>query len=118
MDARQIGQLAEELAVSYLKKKAYQIIAQNYRIGKSEIDIIAKKRQLLVFIEVKYRNSTNFGFPEEFVSQNQKQKYYQAADLYQELEPHGELGNYLLRFDIISITKSDDFIIHHLEDAF
>ena len=72
---KQTGDLGEKLALDYLKKKKYKILETNYRYSrKGEIDIIAKDKKTkdLVFIEVKTRRDSRFGWPE--VSVNQKKR--------------------------------------------
>ena len=64
---QQFGALAEKLAATFLQKKGFTILEHNYRYQKAEIDIIAKKNNLLVFVEVKARSGGDFGYPETFV---------------------------------------------------
>ena len=61
------GQIAEQKASAYLKKKGYTILEQNYRYRKAEIDIIAIQDDFIV-VEVKARSSSFFGSPESFVT--------------------------------------------------
>ena len=77
--AQQMGQEAEDYAIRFLRKKGFTIKARNYRYQQAEIDIIAKKRRLLVFIEVKARSNDRFGDPETFVSARQKALIRAAA---------------------------------------
>ena len=58
-----LGKRGEQLAVSFLEKKGYQILATNWRHRRAEIDIIAMDEDVLVFVEVKTRNNNNFGEP-------------------------------------------------------
>ena len=60
---QEIGKKGETVAVRYLKKQGYRIIEQNYRSKAGEIDIIAREKQSLVFVEVKTRSSRSFGSP-------------------------------------------------------
>ncbi len=64
------GQIAEQRAVTYLKKTGYEIVEQNYRYRKAEIDIIARKDNFIIVVEVKARASSYYGAPESFVNQN------------------------------------------------
>ncbi len=112
---KEIGNKGEELAVEYLIKHNYQILEKNWRHKHLEVDIIAKKESILCIIEVKYRSYNTYGEPEVFVNK-QKQKFLiEAANQY--------INKYNLneevRFDIISITKSQNgFSVKHIEDAF
>ena len=63
-----VGNLGEYLACQYLKKLGYKILDRNYRIRGGEIDIVAQDRDYLVFIEVKTRNSSEYGLPSESIT--------------------------------------------------
>lgn len=111
-----LGRKGEELAKLYLEEKGYEILDENWVYGKSEIDIIAYKNGLMVFVEVKSRTSTAFGQPEDFV-QKAKQKQMELASLqYIEIMNHQNE----IRFDIIAITfkKDNTYNLNHIEDAF
>lgn len=62
-----VGMIGEELAVRYLKKKGFKILSKNYRAGRTEIDIIAQKKDKIHFVEVKTRLNTKKGMPYEAV---------------------------------------------------
>lgn len=107
-----IGKEGELLAQKYLLSKNYEIIFSNWRYKRSEVDLIAKDNNMIVFIEVKTRTNLTFGYPENFVTPNKIKKLQEAADAYIELfNWEGEL-----RFDIISIDGNN--VIEHFEDAF
>lgn len=111
-----LGRSGEELASSYLQAKGYEILARNYRFRRAEVDIIAQLGKLLVFIEVKTRNSDKHGYPEEFVSARKIELFLMAADEYI-FRHHWQHD---IRFDILSVTATPagQFTIHHVEDAF
>ena len=70
-----IGKKYEEEAVNYLKILKYKIIEQNFKLLPiGEIDIIAKDKNTLVFVEVKYRKTKDFGIPAEFVTKSKQKK--------------------------------------------
>ena len=110
------GAAGEQLAAQYLEQKGYIILTRNYRYKKAEVDLIARKENQLVFVEVKTRRAQNFGYPEESVTAKKESLFLQAA------EEYIFQTNWLhdIRFDIISITISaaDTYYIHHIEDAF
>jgi len=62
-----LGKKGEQLAAEFLISKGYKIVARNFRFQKAEVDIIARKNNVLAIIEVKTRSSSNFGDPQEFV---------------------------------------------------
>lgn len=109
------GKRGEAMAEIELRQKGYKILERNYRHGKSEIDLIATGEGLMVFIEVKTRSSSSFGYPEDFVSKNQQQAIIRAANHY--VEEYGWKGD--IRFDIVAIVvKQTTMQIEHLKDAF
>lgn len=111
----QLGAKGELLATHLLRKKGYSILAQNWRSGKNELDIVAKTGETLAFVEVKTRSTDFFGDPIEAVSPSKQKRIIQAANDY--LEQH-QL-NLEARFDIISIvSNSKETHVEHIEDAF
>ncbi|MCL4118782.1 UNVERIFIED_CONTAM: hypothetical protein GTU68_015941 [Idotea baltica] len=111
-----IGVRGEEEAEKYLVERDYEVLEQNWRSGKAEIDIIARKEGVLIFIEVKTRTNTIFGQPEDFVDRKKVKFLTSAAgDYMREIKHEWEV-----RFDIISVVIGDKkhTIIKHIEDAF
>lgn len=111
----ELGKLGEELAVEHLQKEDYEILETNWVFQKAEIDIIAKKGEIIAVIEVKTRSSIDFGLPQDFVKPKKIQLLVKAINEY-------IISNNLeaeVRFDIISIYKNENnFEIEHLIDAF
>lgn len=110
------GKEGEEAAVQFLKNLGYTILEINWRFKKYEIDIIATKNNIIVFIEVKARSSNAFGEPEWFVNKTKQKFLITAANQYihqKEIEKES-------RFDIISvlIDNNNTSTVKHLEDAF
>ena len=109
------GKLGEELAVNYLIGKGYEILERNWRNIHKEIDIIAKDGKDLVIVEVKTRQSDEYGDPDVAVTKKKQRMLIAAANAY-------ITRNNLdieTRFDIISIVFKDDApVIEHIEDAF
>lgn len=112
--AQNTGQSGEDLAAHFLEKKGYRIIERNYRYRRAEIDLIAQKEQLLVFVEVKTRGNNSFGNPEDFVGSRKAAMIVEAADHY--IHQHNWQSN--IRFDIIAILTRPHLDIQHMEDAF
>ncbi|HLF52522.1 YraN family protein [Flavobacterium sp.] len=110
-----LGKLGEELAVEFLQKNGYTIVETNWTFQKAEIDIIAKKANILAVVEVKTRSSIDFGLPQDFVKPKKIQLLVKAINEYvisNDLEVE-------VRFDIIAIYKNEkQFKIEHLTDAF
>lgn len=105
------GKLYENKAKTFLQAQGYEIIAQNYRFGKGEIDLIAQKGNWLIFVEVRYRQNTAFGFPEQTISAKKKQLLRQTAENF--IFEQNWQGN--IRFDIIAISGNEQ--IEHFQDC-
>jgi putative endonuclease len=111
---KELGQEGEQMAVDYLKKKGWIIHKTNYRYSRSEIDLIASKNSLLIFVEVKARTNTSFGMPADFVDEKKAENIMKGANYY--IRDINWQGN--VRFDIISIIKKEHMELQHIEDAF
>jgi len=83
-----------------LKRKGYKIIERNYRSRSGEIDIIARDKKDLVFIEVKTRRSTDFGLPQEAVSYSKRRRLTRIALGYL---AQRKLRDVNCRFDVVDI---------------
>ena len=115
MNNKIFGDQGELIAINHLIDKGYEILESNWRVGRLEVDIIAMDDDTLVFIEVKTRNTSYFGFPENAVN-NKKQRFLtNAANAYIHQR---NLANEN-RFDIMSIIiENDQFELEHIKDAF
>lgn len=111
----EFGKQGEDKAAKLLESKGFEILERNKQVGGHEVDIIARKGNLLVIAEVKTRSYATLGEPEEFVSKKQRQNLVKAANAY-------VVNNKMdveVRFDIISIVKNQyQSRVHHIEDAF
>jgi len=74
MTSTSVGKLGENIAREYLKNKGYNIIEQNYRTKYAEIDLVAKKDNILAFIEVRTKTGEQFGTPEETINMDKKRR--------------------------------------------
>ena len=111
----ELGKQGENLAVDFLLKKGYKIVARNFRYLKAEVDIIARKDNVLAVIEVKTRSTPDFGDPQNFVKQKQINSLVKAIDYF--VNEHNL--NVDVRFDIVAIIQNKvGTRIEHLEDAF
>ncbi len=109
------GKQAEEIAANYLIKNNYQLLDKNYRRGKSEVDLIVKKADFIIFVEVKSLKNKNGIHPEQQVSKEKINMVHAAANVYQ--YENNWRGN--IQFDIIAITFfTKHFEIEHFKDAF
>ena len=111
----ELGKHGEELAVQYLTEKGYEILECNWRNIHKEIDIIAKKDNVLVVVEVKTRQSEEYGEPDIAVTRQKQTRLISAANAYL-FQSKLDINT---RFDIISIVMKDGKpLIDHIEDAF
>jgi len=110
-----LGNLGEERAQEYLLSKGYEILHTNWRCGKLELDIVAKKDDWLVIVEVKTRSTETFEHPEEAINLNKIRNLVNAAHQYIfQFDWNG-----YTRFDVISvIPHGNEFNLDHIEDAF
>ena len=110
-----LGSYGEELAVAHLQSKGYQIQQTNWRIGKLELDIIAKNENWLIIIEVKTRSTDFFELPEEAITLKKIRNIIRATHAY--IFQIGWQGE--TRFDVITvIPQGETVLIEHIEDAF
>ena len=115
----ELGKKGEELAVEYLLQNEYKILERNWVFQKAEIDIIAKKENILAVIEVKTRSSVDFGLPQDFVKTKKIQLLIKAVNAYVTDRENDFDESLEIRFDIIGIQKTgESFAIEHLTDAF
>lgn len=107
-----IGKKGELVAVDFLINNKYKILHTNYKNKIGEIDIIAKKNNVTVFVEVKFRSSLLYGYPREAVNAHKQHKIRLVAQSY--LQKYGLLDG-ALRFDVIEILDNQ---VTHIENAF
>lgn len=111
------GRLGEDLAHRYLRRRGCTVIARNYRTrsGSGEIDILAWHGQTLVFIEVKTRQTEEYGAPDRAVDAEKRQRLQAAARDY--LRRSGVLQE-RTRFDVVSVVLEKGPRIEWTRDAF
>jgi putative endonuclease len=110
------GAWGEDLALRYLIQHGYTLLDRNYRTRRGEIDLIVRKDDILVFVEVKLRRQTAFGDPLEAVTYRKQNTIRSVAEhyLYTRNQPFDTL-----RFDVIGIlVDRPEVRLHHIEDAF
>jgi putative endonuclease len=112
------GKLAEREAALYLRRRGYRIIAQNLRLKSGEIDLIAMKGDLVVFVEVKARSSDEFGTPAESLLPRQQKRIRNAAEIFLSKRGWSERER---RFDLIAVDldeRGNVKRIEHIPNAF
>ena len=98
------GEKGETIAAAYLKKNGYRILETNFRCSLGEIDIIARDKEELVFVEVKTRKSLDLGYPEQAVGIKKQKKISQLALFYLQKK---NLTNAKARFDVVAVMMSE-----------
>lgn len=124
MSTLEIGKFGEDTATVYLKKNGYRIVDRNVHISHNEIDIIARDRSYLVFVEVKTRSTdstlySDYGTPASAVTRSKQQRTVEAARKYLASAKYSKLQP---RFDVIEIYINKDehkvININHIINAF
>ena len=113
MNNRIVGAKKELLAAKLLEYNGYRIVAKNFRCKIGEVDIIAKKDQYLVFVEVKYRKTIKNGFPMEAVNYKKQEIISSVSDYYR--IRYKIPDNVKIRYDVVAILDNTYKII---ENAF
>jgi len=115
MDHISKGKKGERVAEKYLKVQGYTVVERNFRYKRGEIDLIVSKGGVLVFVEVKYRSSVAYGYPEEAVTAKKAALIIKTAEAFLS----GKQQAQSIRFDIVSVLEQQNrFDIQHFEDAF
>lgn len=109
------GRVGEEVACDYVKKLGYEIIEKNYRNKMGEIDIIAKDKNEIIFIEVKTRCQKKYGSPSEAVDRRKKRHIYHVAEFYLIIN---KLENAFCRIDVIEVYfKDEKILVNHIKNS-
>jgi len=100
----QTGKIGEEIAKEFLKNKGYEIIEQNYRTKYAEIDLLAKKNQELILVEVRTKIGENFGSPEESLTKKKLKKLWFNAQIVK-----------ATRIDAVCVVLKQDHSVERIE---
>lgn len=112
---RQVGQWAESLAVEYLQERGYEILLQNYGCPEGEIDLIAREGEVLSFVEVRARDTEEFGHPLETIDRRKQGRIIVAARHF--LREAGVPGG-PMRFDALGIVLGPPHDFTLVKEAF
>lgn len=114
VSTKEIGKKYEDIAAEYLKQNGYTILERNYHNRYGELDIIAEKENILIYCEVRYRNTEQYGGALGSVDVRKQKKLCRTAAVHYALNGMAQ-GKYC-RFDVIGI--SEDQTIQHIQNAF
>jgi putative endonuclease len=110
------GLRGQKAAEAFLVQSGYEILHRNYRVRTGEIDLVARHNDYIVFVEVKFRKSTNYGLPRESVGYAKQQKITRTALHF--IAKH-KLDNNDFRFDVIEILEQNEkMYANHIQNAF
>lgn len=113
MNKRDFGNKGEDLACEYLIKNGYEILERNVHFSRfCEIDIIAKQKDPIIFVEVKTRTNNNFGSPLEAITQSKYNNIKTGVFTYLE---QSKIKYKNFRIDVIGITMQPELKIEHLK---
>lgn len=108
------GKTGEDMAVDYLIKHGYQILDQNNSTKYGELDIIASKKDILVFVEVKFKQSEDFGTPEEMIGISKLAQVKRTAEMYLLANP--DIAKQFDRYQIDAVCIVEGSRISHHEN--
>ena len=115
MNHIELGEKGEQIATEHLLTKGYEILDRNYKFKKGEIDIVCKKNNQLIVVEVKTKHTAIIGEPYLAVTRSKQRQIIKVANKYIE-EKHIDLD---VRLDVISIVLNQyGMRLEHIEDAF
>jgi putative endonuclease len=111
------GAQGEETAAGFLESRGWEVLAHRFRMGRLEIDLVARRGRMVAFVEVKTRRGLGFGAPVEAVTWNKRREIVRVARAW--MDRHGQPGD-IYRFDVIGIMDPPGGVVtvQHVEDAF
>lgn len=115
---KEVGDLGERLAAKFLRRSGYSILTRKYRCKFGEIDIVARDKDTLVFVEVRSKSDPEYGLPYETIDHTKRRHLERAAA---EFLKRFNLFDYDCRFDCVSVLFDGNFKLKHIEvikDAF
>lgn len=110
----EIGKLIEDNACDYLEQQGLKLLTRNFLCKMGEIDLIMRDKDDLVFIEVRYRQSDDYGDGVESITWHKQKKIINAANIY--LNKYKISENVGCRFDVLGVSVKQE--IHWIKDAF
>ena len=111
MNKIELGIRGENIAEEYLKDQGYEVLGRNERVGHSDIDILARDGETLVFVEVRTKSDGNRGMPEETLTAKKLKRMRKTAELYMAFKRY----NGKARLDGVCIILETGNRISHFE---
>ena len=117
MQAKALGYEGEKLAADFLRKKGYEIVQQNFTVRGGEIDLVAKRGETLVFVEVKTRTNEQFGSGDESFTSLKKRRILRAIEQYLYRTYRDADVDYRVDLIEIALSSGKQPRIRHFEDV-
>ena len=116
MANKPLGDRGEQLAADHLVRAGWTVLHRNFRLGKKEIDLVARRGEVVAFVEVKTRAGLGYGHPLEAITAKKRREIHQVAAAW--MERHGKPDD-VYRFDAVAILlpSGGEAVIEHVEDA-
>jgi putative endonuclease len=111
-----LGDRGERLAAEHLERAGWTMLARNFRVGHREVDLVARRGEVVAFVEVKTRAGLGYGYPLEAITAKKRREIRQVAQVW--LERHGKPDD-VYRYDAVAVLILDgaEPRIDHVEDA-
>jgi putative endonuclease len=117
--AARLGRAAEAAAARHLEARGWRLLGRNIRVGRGELDIIARRGTVLAFVEVKARRTRTCGAPEDAVGPEKRRQVARLAELWLAARPWAMAGVRDVRFDIVAVDLTRyPAAVRHLPAAF
>ncbi|HYJ78212.1 MAG TPA: YraN family protein [Longimicrobiaceae bacterium] len=116
MANKPLGDRGEQLAADHLLRAGWTVLHRNFRLGRKEIDLVARRGEVVAFVEVKTRGGLGYGHPLEAIRWKKRREIQQVAAAW--VDRHGRDG-YVYRFDAVSVLMQAGAqpVVEHVEDA-
>ncbi|MET0399276.1 MAG: YraN family protein [Longimicrobiaceae bacterium] len=111
-----LGDRGEEIAARHLAERGWTVLDRNYRLGRKEIDLVARRGETVAFVEVKTRGGRGYGHPLEAITWKKRREIGQVAQAW--IDRHGCNGD-VYRFDAVAVLVGGggEPVVEHVEDA-
>ncbi|MDB4948035.1 MAG: protein yraN [Gemmatimonadetes bacterium] len=117
MSTKPLGDRGEELAARHLAAAGWTVVARNFRMGRKEIDLVARRGGVVAFVEVKTRAGLGYGHPLEAIGWKKRREIQQVAAAW--IARHGTAADETYRFDAVAVLvfAGREPKVEHVEDA-
>lgn len=111
-----LGDRGEEIAARHLRERGWAVLDRNFRLGRKEIDLVARRGEVVAFVEVKTRGGAGYGHPLEAITWKKRREIGQVAQAW--IDRHGREGD-VYRFDAVAVLVGGggEPVVEHVEDA-